>query len=177
MHSSGLRPLASSIVLLRAASASPATAWTSCSVKSWQASTLGAPPDLESAPLPQAASRVASRSGAMRSRRGVVNWNPSLGSGRDSILPGCMGYQRMGYKRPEREMGMPTLPGADDLADRPLRLSVLDQAPIADGSTGGEALRNSIDLARWTEQLGYHRYWVAEHHATPMLACASPEVL
>jgi len=72
---------------------------------------------------------------------------------------------------------MPTLPGADDRADRPLRLGVLDQAPIAEGSTGGEALRNSIDLARWTEQLGYHRYWVAEHHATPMLACASPEVL
>ncbi|HEY0554750.1 MAG TPA: LLM class flavin-dependent oxidoreductase [Thermoanaerobaculia bacterium] len=72
---------------------------------------------------------------------------------------------------------MPTLQGADDRADRPLRLSVLDQAPIAEGSTGGEALRNSIDLARWTEQLGYHRYWVAEHHATPMLACASPEVL
>jgi luciferase family oxidoreductase group 1 len=61
--------------------------------------------------------------------------------------------------------------------DTPLRLSVLDQAPIAEGSTGGEALHNSIDLARWTEGLGYHRYWVAEHHATPMLACASPEVL
>jgi luciferase family oxidoreductase group 1 len=72
---------------------------------------------------------------------------------------------------------MPTLPGADNRVDRPLRLGVLDQAPIAEGSTGGEALRNSVDLARWTEQLGYHRYWVAEHHATPMLACASPEVL
>lgn len=43
--------------------------------------------------------------------------------------------------------------------------------------TGGDALRNSVDLARHTEQLGYTRYWVAEHHATPMLACASPEVL
>ncbi|HEY2293311.1 MAG TPA: LLM class flavin-dependent oxidoreductase [Thermoanaerobaculia bacterium] len=60
---------------------------------------------------------------------------------------------------------------------RPLRLSVLDQSPIAEGSTGGDALRNSIDLARWTDGLGYHRYWVAEHHGTPMLACASPEVL
>src|SRR4051812_20191204 len=60
---------------------------------------------------------------------------------------------------------------------RPLRLSVLDQSPIPEGSTGGDALRNSIDLARWTDGLGYHRYWVAEHHGTPMLACACPEVL
>ena len=59
----------------------------------------------------------------------------------------------------------------------PLRLSVLDQSPITQGSTGGDALRNSIDLARYTGQLGYTRYWVAEHHGTPMLACASPEVL
>jgi luciferase family oxidoreductase group 1 len=59
----------------------------------------------------------------------------------------------------------------------PLRLSVLDQSPISQGSSGGEALRHSVDLARHCEQLGYTRYWVAEHHATPMLACASPEVL
>ncbi len=58
-----------------------------------------------------------------------------------------------------------------------MRLSVLDQSPIADGSTGSDALRNSVDLARFAEALGYSRYWVAEHHATPMLACASPEVL
>jgi len=59
----------------------------------------------------------------------------------------------------------------------PLRLSVLDQAPISQGSSGGDALRHSVDLARHCEQLGYTRYWVAEHHGTPMLACASPEVL
>jgi luciferase family oxidoreductase group 1 len=59
----------------------------------------------------------------------------------------------------------------------PLRLSVLDQAPIAEGSTGADALRNSVDLAQVVERAGYHRYWVAEHHSTPMLACASPEVL
>jgi luciferase family oxidoreductase group 1 len=58
-----------------------------------------------------------------------------------------------------------------------LRLSVLDQSPISVGSTGADALHNSVDLARFTEQLGFHRYWVAEHHGTPMLACASPEVL
>src|SRR5215475_16053849 len=59
----------------------------------------------------------------------------------------------------------------------PLRLSVLDQSPISQGSNGGDALRHSVDLAQHSEQLGYTRYWVAEHHATPMLACASPEVL
>src|SRR4051794_2428158 len=57
------------------------------------------------------------------------------------------------------------------------RLSVLDQSPISEGSTGSDALHNSIDLARQADGLGYHRYWVAEHHGTPMLACASPEVL
>ncbi|MDQ6665282.1 MAG: LLM class flavin-dependent oxidoreductase [Acidobacteriota bacterium] len=58
-----------------------------------------------------------------------------------------------------------------------MSLSVLDQSPIPEGSTSGDALRNSIDLARLAEDLGYARYWVAEHHGTPALACASPEVL
>ncbi len=56
-------------------------------------------------------------------------------------------------------------------------LSVLDQSPIAQGSTGAQALHNTIDLARLTDELGYHRYWVAEHHGGPMLAGPSPEVL
>jgi len=56
-------------------------------------------------------------------------------------------------------------------------LSVLDQSPISEGSTGADALRNTIDLARLTDELGYHRYWVAEHHGGPMLAGPSPEAL
>jgi len=56
-------------------------------------------------------------------------------------------------------------------------LSVLDQSPIAEGSTGAQALHNTIDLAQHTDALGYHRYWVAEHHGGPMLAGPSPEVL
>ena len=56
-------------------------------------------------------------------------------------------------------------------------LSVLDQSPIAEGSTGAEALHNTLDLARLADGLGYHRYWVAEHHGGPMLAGPSPEVL
>lgn len=58
-----------------------------------------------------------------------------------------------------------------------MRLSVLDQSPISEGSTGVDALHNTIDLARLADQLGYHRYWVAEHHGGPMLASAAPEVL
>ena len=58
-----------------------------------------------------------------------------------------------------------------------MRLSVLDQSPIPAGSTGSQALHNTIDLARRVEALGYHRYWVAEHHGGPMLAGPSPEAL
>ena len=57
------------------------------------------------------------------------------------------------------------------------RLSVLDQSPVAEGSTGSAALANTIDLARLADELGYHRYWVAEHHGGPSLAGPSPEVL
>jgi luciferase family oxidoreductase group 1 len=58
-----------------------------------------------------------------------------------------------------------------------LRLSVLDQSPIAEGSHGGEALANSIELARLADARGFNRFWMAEHHATPALACASPEIM
>src|SRR3712207_7930849 len=58
-----------------------------------------------------------------------------------------------------------------------MRLSVLDQSPIPEGSTGPDALRNTIDLARLADDLGYHRYWVAEHHGGRSLAGPAPEVL
>jgi luciferase family oxidoreductase group 1 len=54
---------------------------------------------------------------------------------------------------------------------------VLDQSPISEGSSAGDALRHTLDLARLADALGFTRYWVAEHHGTPMLACAAPEVL
>jgi luciferase family oxidoreductase group 1 len=57
------------------------------------------------------------------------------------------------------------------------RLSVLDQSPVPAGSNAGDALRNTLDLARLADRLGYHRYWLAEHHGTPGLACNSPEVM
>ncbi|HEY3332606.1 MAG TPA: LLM class flavin-dependent oxidoreductase [Capsulimonadaceae bacterium] len=58
-----------------------------------------------------------------------------------------------------------------------LRLSVLDQSPVSEGSDGSSALRNTIALARLADRLGYHRFWVAEHHGSPALACTSPEAL
>ena len=66
-------------------------------------------------------------------------------------------------------MGIPTSSG--------LRVSVLDQSPVSEGSTGSQALQNTIDLARLADGLGYHRYWVAEHHGGGMVAGPSPEVL
>jgi luciferase family oxidoreductase group 1 len=57
------------------------------------------------------------------------------------------------------------------------RLGVLDQSPIPEGFGTGDALRNTLDLARRADALGYDRYWLAEHHGTPGLACASPEVM
>ncbi len=58
-----------------------------------------------------------------------------------------------------------------------MQFGVLDQSPIPEGTTAGDALRNTVELAQFAENLGYGRYWVAEHHGTPALACASPEVL
>jgi luciferase family oxidoreductase group 1 len=58
-----------------------------------------------------------------------------------------------------------------------MRLSVLDQSPIRKGGTPEQAVRESIELAKHCDRLGYHRYWVAEHHNSQGLAGASPEVL
>src|SRR4051795_2644439 len=59
----------------------------------------------------------------------------------------------------------------------PASLSVLDLAPVAEGSTPGEALRHSIELAQHVERLGYLRHWVAEHHNMPGIASSAPAVL
>ncbi|BCS33680.1 N5,N10-methylene tetrahydromethanopterin reductase [Luteitalea sp. TBR-22] len=57
------------------------------------------------------------------------------------------------------------------------RLSVLDLTPFPSGSTAGTALRESVTLAQHVEALGYHRFWLAEHHNTGALACPAPEIL
>jgi luciferase family oxidoreductase group 1 len=56
-------------------------------------------------------------------------------------------------------------------------LTVLDLVPISSGSTAAQALRNSTDLARQAESLGYTRYWFAEHHLNPGVAGTSPAVV
>ncbi|MFE6337139.1 LLM class flavin-dependent oxidoreductase [Streptomyces sp. NPDC057798] len=56
-------------------------------------------------------------------------------------------------------------------------LGVLDLVPIPSGATPAQALRNSIDLARQAERLGYARYWFAEHHLNPGVAGTSPAVV
>ncbi|TCO62318.1 LLM class flavin-dependent oxidoreductase [Actinocrispum wychmicini] len=56
-------------------------------------------------------------------------------------------------------------------------LSVLDTAPVWRGSTPAQSLRDMMDLAKNVERLGYHRYWVAEHHNTLSIASSSPAVL
>ena len=55
--------------------------------------------------------------------------------------------------------------------------SVLDLAPVPQGSTPADALRNSLDLARHAEGWGYNRYWVAEHHNMVGIASAATSVV
>src|SRR3954468_19074493 len=57
------------------------------------------------------------------------------------------------------------------------RLSVLDLSPVGRGRTPADALNASLELARNVERLGFHRYWVAEHHNMPGIASSSPPVL
>ena len=57
-----------------------------------------------------------------------------------------------------------------------LPLSVLDLSPITEGSDAGQSLRNSADLARHAERLGYKRFWMAEHHSMPGIASAATAV-
>jgi luciferase family oxidoreductase group 1 len=56
-------------------------------------------------------------------------------------------------------------------------LSVLDLSPIVEGSSAAQAMRNTLDLARHAERLGYNRFWLAEHHGMPGIASAATAVL
>ena len=75
--------------------------------------------------------------------------------------------RRIGWRRP------PTC-----IISRPvLPLSVLDLSPVTTATGGAAALRNSLDLARLADGLGYTRYWLAEHHNLPNIASAAPEIM
>jgi luciferase family oxidoreductase group 1 len=56
-------------------------------------------------------------------------------------------------------------------------LSVLDLSPVTSGSSGAQALRNSLDLAELADRLGCARYWLAEHHNLASIASAAPEIM
>jgi luciferase family oxidoreductase group 1 len=58
-----------------------------------------------------------------------------------------------------------------------MKFSVLDLAPVPEGADAAQALRNTGELARHAEALGYHRYWMAEHHNMPGIASAATSVL
>src|SRR5262245_6854784 len=56
-------------------------------------------------------------------------------------------------------------------------LSILDLSPVTTGTTGAQALHNSLDLARFADRLGFTRYWVAEHHNLPNIASSAPDIM
>jgi luciferase family oxidoreductase group 1 len=67
----------------------------------------------------------------------------------------------------------------EDEADQliAMRVGILDQSPVRSGGTPADAVHETLELARAADRWGYHRYWLAEHHATPGLAGSCPEIL
>jgi luciferase family oxidoreductase group 1 len=58
-----------------------------------------------------------------------------------------------------------------------IKLSALDQSVAAMGRSQADAIRQTVELAPWCESLGYHRFWVSEHHSHPSIVGSAPEVL
>jgi luciferase family oxidoreductase group 1 len=58
-----------------------------------------------------------------------------------------------------------------------MKISVLDQTQLIDGISAEEGFAQSVELAKYVDKLGYHRYWLSEHHSTDALAGSSPEIL
>src|SRR5215813_5933674 len=58
-----------------------------------------------------------------------------------------------------------------------ISLSILDLSPVSAGSRAAQALRNSLDLARLANGLGFTRYWLAEHHNLPAIASSAPDIM
>src|SRR5579862_4954026 len=94
---------------------------------------------------------------------------PPLGQGKVRILP-----ERLLYDPPLESFDAST---QDDPVSIAMKLSIIDQCPVPAGFTSADAFRNTIELARLADHLGYERYWIAEHHATGAFASPAPEVL
>ena len=58
-----------------------------------------------------------------------------------------------------------------------MKISALDQSPASDGKSQHLAIQESLSLARHCDQLGYHRYWVSEHHNSDSIVGTAPEIL
>lgn len=58
-----------------------------------------------------------------------------------------------------------------------MKLSILDQVPVSSGKTAKDALEATIELAELADELGYHRYWIAEHHDFSGLASPAPDII
>jgi len=63
------------------------------------------------------------------------------------------------------------------MAQKKIRLSILDQSIVKKGGTAAEAIAETIETVKLAEALGYHRFWVSEHHNSVMIAGSAPEVL
>jgi alkanesulfonate monooxygenase SsuD/methylene tetrahydromethanopterin reductase-like flavin-dependent oxidoreductase (luciferase family) len=61
------------------------------------------------------------------------------------------------------------------MSNTKIKLSVLDQSPVRKGVTARRAIEETTILAQETERLGYHRFWVSEHHNTTSLAVQHPK--
>jgi luciferase family oxidoreductase group 1 len=64
-----------------------------------------------------------------------------------------------------------------DMEERRIRLGILDQSIVRKGGTAAQAIRETIETAKLGEELGYHRFWVSEHHNSEMIAGSAPELL
>ena len=63
------------------------------------------------------------------------------------------------------------------MSDRKIKLSILDQSIIRKGGSASQAIAETIETAKLAERLGYHRFWVSEHHNSTMIAGSAPELL
>ena len=69
------------------------------------------------------------------------------------------------------------LPGRFALTHSRVRLSLLDQTPVIEGHSAADAIAATIELAQMADDLGYHRYWCAEHHGSRGLVNPAPEIM
>src|SRR5690606_15495163 len=129
------------------------------------------------------------------SPRGCIKDRPPISGPRTADLPRCLRHpsplqctagRRSPWQALPQQSRQAAAAGVDvgqsgalpDFGPAPMvPLSILDLAPIVEGQTAADALRNSLDLCRHAEQLGYTRYWVAEHHNMKGIASAATAVV